>query len=817
MARNSELNIIVKLRDMASKEMAGLTGSFIKAQLALRAIDTAANAAMSSIRKGLELSAQYEQATLSMQALSASTEEYARLQSLVSDNSGEIFTDTQIAQALNYAQAAGVNVETMEQLMPALKSSAVLFNEDLNTAITAVTRAMKFGEAELAERIGLQLREYAVMEQSQRMYGERLQNLNQEQKEQVILQAVLDQTANRRQVLERLEGSAVLSKRKLNVAVQDLQKSIGQALTPVIVDMMETLTGASDLMDREFRSSLEALKVNLYTVYQGFMMLGEAAWGLGRMIAGVGRKIATLGKAQVDLGQIWTETADRINDRNADISAFIQDMAKNSMPDLSNATKDVKKEFDSMATQAKEKLADMRDQMRGLVLNHWDSIRDLKSQIKDEKDNFEEQMADRKDAFNRTLADMESRHREKVATIKEQLQEEVKSFEQSQKDKERQYKRKTNDMERRYDKQVDNLKDRMEDEEESWAYTQEQINKKIDKEREKGAWIMGYWNSQADDSRIESLEDRLKEEKRLHADKMADLKAKLEEETQEYELKSSRVEEDYQRETERAKTEHQERLSDLQESLKQEKAEHRSGVAEKKRAEKEYTQDLREEHQERLTDLKSELEKELKIKKKHEDLFYKYRNAKRVDDITKLRQKMKEEKKAFKKSVNDMKNYAGNNPVTVKAGIDTGGVKAELEKATQQVYGHLEKNLSARFPYLGPATIEQLAKGNQRAWNALNSSQGGGGNFSLGGGSYFPWGGGTAGDFVWRPGENPIKFSPSDTIMGFKGNQGPTSGGDIHINIDSPVFNNRSDIDYLVDRVKGELGRERELHQLGAR
>lgn len=120
--------------------------------------------------------------------------EFEELKDVISTEAGGMFSEKDIAKAVSYAKSVGVTNERIRELIPLLKDASALYGEDLTTAITAVVRAAKFGEAELAERIGLQLRENAIQQTSIKLYGKKVDALTAAQKEEVVYQAVIEQT-----------------------------------------------------------------------------------------------------------------------------------------------------------------------------------------------------------------------------------------------------------------------------------------------------------------------------------------------------------------------------------------------------------------------------------------------------------------------------------------------------------------------------------------------------------------------------------------------------------------------------------------------
>jgi len=87
----------------------------------------------------------------------------------------------------------------------------------------------------------------------------------------------------------------------------------------------------------------------------------------------------------------------------------------------------------------------------------------------------------------------------------------------------------------------------------------------------------------------------------------------------------------------------------------------------------------------------------------------------------------------------------------------------------------------------------------QLIWNWIKSALGSIGSF-FGGGS-------TQNDFVARPGQAPIAFSPDDTIIGVK-DISKLGGGAITININKPTVRNDSDLKALANEVSRVLQRQ---------
>jgi hypothetical protein len=197
----------------------------------LRNIGLGASVAIGGVMWRLE---KYESAMAKVRALTAgSREEYEYyLEVLDKFSKTGLFSKSDIANMLAYAKANKLTREELEFLLPYVKSAAVIYGEDLTLALTAMVRAMKYGEAEFAERIGLQLRENAVMKESMELYGKRLSELTAEQKQRVIMLAIQRQMANIVGRENEMLGENIIKLRKAKVALDNAAVTIGSYLLP---------------------------------------------------------------------------------------------------------------------------------------------------------------------------------------------------------------------------------------------------------------------------------------------------------------------------------------------------------------------------------------------------------------------------------------------------------------------------------------------------------------------------------------------------------------------------------------------------------
>jgi len=209
-------------------------GAFLKSHAEdLRNVGLAASAAIGGVMWRLE---KYESAMAKIRALTRDNREEYEYFLNVMNRFGRtgLFSKSDIANMLAYAKANRITREELEQLLPYVQSGAAIYGEDLTTALMAMVRAMKYGEAELAERMGLQLRENAVMEESMKLYGKRLSQLTAEQKQRVIMLAIQNQYVDIVGKENEIMGENIVKLRQARNALDDAAVTIGSYLLPPI-------------------------------------------------------------------------------------------------------------------------------------------------------------------------------------------------------------------------------------------------------------------------------------------------------------------------------------------------------------------------------------------------------------------------------------------------------------------------------------------------------------------------------------------------------------------------------------------------------
>jgi hypothetical protein len=247
MARPSQQEIIVKLtlknkelqrklketRKKTEDESNKMAGSFGALATKVALVTAAVVATGVAMERALRPAIEWQDAQVRMGVIAqGNVQVLGEMSAIVDANAGGMFKRADIAAALNYAGAVGFNIEQTKRLLPLLRDVAAVYGEDITVALQAVVRAALFGEAELAERIGLTLREGAILDVTDRLFGKRLSQLNKEQKIIAIVTAAEEQ-------LMRIRGGEAKASDTLSGAT----KNLTTALTELTADALEPSLG----------------------------------------------------------------------------------------------------------------------------------------------------------------------------------------------------------------------------------------------------------------------------------------------------------------------------------------------------------------------------------------------------------------------------------------------------------------------------------------------------------------------------------------------------------------------------------------------
>jgi hypothetical protein len=278
----------------------GARGALSAIQANWFAVTAAVTGTALAIRSAIAPAIEWEQQQMKLRVLAqGSAADFARMREIIDANAGGMFSRTDVAGAVSYAKAVGFNMEKVAQLLPMLRDVAAMYGGDLTTAMMAVVRAAKFGEAELAERIGLRLRENAVLEISMGLYGKRLGQLSEEQKETVILQAAVQQLSNLRGGEEMALNTVSGASRALSVELKELRT---EAIEPSLEPLAAYVSHVREIVAqmREWKETITELQAT--PAFQVMLGIGAASAAAGMWAAGVPKPMRDLLLSGFQLG-----------------------------------------------------------------------------------------------------------------------------------------------------------------------------------------------------------------------------------------------------------------------------------------------------------------------------------------------------------------------------------------------------------------------------------------------------------------------------------------------------------------------------------
>lgn len=246
----------------AVKTAAGIKATFRKAAAGIKASMNLGSllvggAIAGGIGKAVGSSFEMQRLMANMRAVRTEAErlEIARF---AQQQKGGLFRETDILGA--FVSGRRLNVQNAKVLIEALRGTAAA-NGNLAEAVTAVQRAMFEGEAELAERYGLLLREKNLEDAAQRAFRTKVTKLNAEQKAYVVYTETLRQANKLRNIenemLQTSAGRWAILKNRIN----DLLLTIGEKLEPVVSAILNLLTNGERF--KQFGSLLKNFFVSL--------------------------------------------------------------------------------------------------------------------------------------------------------------------------------------------------------------------------------------------------------------------------------------------------------------------------------------------------------------------------------------------------------------------------------------------------------------------------------------------------------------------------------------------------------------------------
>lgn len=198
------------------------------------------------------------------------------------------------------------------------------------------------------------------------------------------------------------------------------------------------------------------------------------------------------------------------------------------------------------------------------------AYRDMLEQLKKANEDYQRNLENLERDFKRSVADMVWDHKQKVIEVKSDIEDETKAFKRANEERYSDLLKTLMKMEDAHNRKVRDTNQDLEDEEVRHANAVDKIQQDIRDEEAKGIWLLGRWNSQANEERLRDLRRALVEEQEAHARKVRDLQQRLDDENADYAASVAEKNELYQEDTANATESYNEKIAELEKALKEE-------------------------------------------------------------------------------------------------------------------------------------------------------------------------------------------------------------------------------------------------------
>ena len=362
--------------------------------------------------------------------------------------------------------------------------------------------------------------------------------------QRLILTAGLHAVAQRATgAYDQMQQSNIGTINKARAGFSALQLTLGNALMPAIVMLagafntstasgtfftaMIKVVGSIALVAASAVNVLGTAIGNTLSQVETFVMKGPEA-----ALQQVAQQSGDVNKILTEMGEsmrnLWAGTGPAWSDMfgKADLG-FLNDVPAQAAKAAKKAAEDMKKEMDEYARSVEKRDRDYKRSLAELIWAHQDKrdslIKDLDKENAAYKKSNEERLAD----YNKTLSEMNTSHERKVR---------------------------------------DNNQDII-DENDDYANKIRDVEEEIARERAKGIYLYGIWNSAASSDRIYELQQEMDDATKEHQKRLAALQIELSDENEDYKTALEEKKAIFQEETLAAQTEHDTRIADLQAEL----------------------------------------------------------------------------------------------------------------------------------------------------------------------------------------------------------------------------------------------------------
>ena len=336
---------------------------------------------------------------------------------------------------------------------------------------------------------------------------------------------------------------------------ENLKLTIGNSFVPVLVDLAKAFNQNT------------SLGTDMTQTLRGVGVAAEAVVGFVEWLV---EGIVTLVNVASAAGQgHWADAQAAWQEGGAKMTAVEQNTAKTITDIWSGAS-------DQMAQDVIKSYAGVNN----AALTTTNALQTLKDDMAKEETAYADTMAKNKTSFDDSLNTMIKAHQDKTKSLQKDLDDENASYTAANAKRLEDFNTTMAAIELSNSRSLRDNAENVDAENESYADKKSKLQDEIQKEEQKGSYIMGVWNSTADADKLASYRTELAQEEDAHQDSLTKLAQDLSDEQQDYQISVDNKKTTYDEDTASAKAAHDQKVADTQAELDAEKAILNAHVAE---------------------------------------------------------------------------------------------------------------------------------------------------------------------------------------------------------------------------------------------
>lgn len=283
---NRDLNILLTLKDNATKQLQGFEGQVNKMQPAFKTMAVAGTAAFAGVSVALK---SVVQDGLQSRAIADSFGDMTKRFGLDGDklvaklkevSAGTVST-TDLMLASNKAMALGVapDLETVTKLMEIARVKGRALGLDTTQAFSDIVTGIGRGSPLILDNLGITIKLGEAQEMYAKKLGKTVEEMTDAEKKQALLNAVMESGTKELADLGEVHTTAAEKVQQMKAQISDLESTVGEAFIPVVEGALAAITPVVQAFGKWAAENPETVKtIGLVT----FALTGTVA-ALGTM------------------------------------------------------------------------------------------------------------------------------------------------------------------------------------------------------------------------------------------------------------------------------------------------------------------------------------------------------------------------------------------------------------------------------------------------------------------------------------------------------------------------------------------------------